>query len=128
MKGILILLPRTLLFVDLSPIGRVCIVYPPTIPNEIWLIHSVLELEYVPGYQVQDGHQSHTHSRLKIRYSVMEKQINVHGDHQCSLTKTAAIPIPEPMHILVTNTLSLLCLAMFKPVAICRAPAAVMAE
>ena len=41
----------------------------------------------------------------------------------CSLTKTAAIPIPDPIHILVTKTLPPVCLAMFNPVAIWREPA-----
>ena len=34
------------------------------------------------------------------------------------------MPIPDPIHMLVTNTLSFLCLAMLKPVATWRAPAA----
>ena len=42
----------------------------------------------------------------------------------CSLTKIAAIPIPEPIHMLVQNTLPPVCFAMFRPVATCRAPAA----
>lgn len=35
----------------------------------------------------------------------------------CSLTNTAAIPIPLPMHMDVTNTLPPVCLAMLRPVA-----------
>ena len=42
---------------------------------------------------------------------------------QYSLTSTAAMPMPEPMHMLVTKIRLFVCLAMFKPVAICRAPA-----
>jgi hypothetical protein len=42
---------------------------------------------------------------------------------QFSLTSTAAMPRPEPMHMLVTKIRLFVCLAMFKPVAICRAPA-----
>jgi len=42
---------------------------------------------------------------------------------QCSLTNTAAIPMPVPMHILVTNIRLFVCLAMFRPVATWRAPA-----
>jgi len=42
---------------------------------------------------------------------------------QFSLTSTAAMPMPEPMHMLVTKIRLFVCLAMFKPVAICRAPA-----
>lgn len=36
----------------------------------------------------------------------------------CSLTKTAAIPIPDPIHMLVTKTLPPVCLAMDMAVAI----------
>jgi hypothetical protein len=42
---------------------------------------------------------------------------------QCSLTNTAAMPIPEPMHMLVTKIRLFVCFAMFRPVAIWRAPA-----
>ncbi len=42
---------------------------------------------------------------------------------QFSLTSTAAMPMPEPMHMLVTKIRLFVCLAIFKPVAICRAPA-----
>ena len=42
---------------------------------------------------------------------------------QFSLTSTAAMPMPDPMHMLVTKIRLFVCLAMFKPVAICRAPA-----
>jgi len=42
---------------------------------------------------------------------------------QFSLTSTAAMPMPEPMHMLVTKIRLFACLAMFNPVAICRAPA-----
>ena len=42
---------------------------------------------------------------------------------QCSLTNTPAIPIPEPIHILVTKILPPVCFAILRPVAICRAPA-----
>ena len=44
----------------------------------------------------------------------------------CSLTKIAAIPIPEPIHMLVQNILLPVCFAMFNPVATWRAPATEM--
>jgi hypothetical protein len=47
-----------------------------------------------------------------------------HFEAQCSLTNTAAMPMPEPMHMLVTKTRLFVCFAMFRPVAIWRAPAA----
>ena len=43
----------------------------------------------------------------------------------CSLTKIAAMPIPEPIHMLVQKILPPVCFAMFKPVATCLAPASV---
>lgn len=41
----------------------------------------------------------------------------------CSLTKMAAIPIPEPIHMLVQKILLPVCFAMLSPVATCLAPA-----
>ncbi len=42
----------------------------------------------------------------------------------CSLTNTAAMPMPEPMHMLVTKIFPPVCFAMFRPVTIWREPAA----
>ena len=42
----------------------------------------------------------------------------------CSLTKIDAMPIPEPIHMLVQKILPPVCFAMLRPVATCLAPAA----
>ena len=41
----------------------------------------------------------------------------------CSLTNTAAIPMPDPIHMLVTKIFPPYCFAMFRPVTICLEPA-----
>lgn len=51
------------------------------------------------------------------------KEITIIFKAQCSLTNTAAMPMPDPMHMLVTNIRLFICFAMFRPVAIWRAPA-----
>jgi hypothetical protein len=60
---------------------------------------------------------------VDIQKCINECQKKHHFSAQCSLTNTAAIPMPEPMHMLVTKIRLFVCLAMFSPVAIWRAPA-----
>ena len=61
-------------------------------------------------------------SRTDAREYINEKSPHF-SLSQCSLTNTAAIPMPEPIHMLVTKMRFPVCFAIFKPVATWRAPA-----
>lgn len=74
----------------------------------------------IPDVDV-DGSRRNNYNRSKHTiYKATQPPQNIY----CSLTNTAAIPIPEPIHMLVTNTFPPVCFATDSPVAICREPAA----